>query len=167
MKELKQILLKLLLLLADILMFAFNTVKQVILPNRRRKGNLLSSLFIFFIGLVERLNYFEHGIFTMSAVFRKKYIRQGIFIIGGILFLLSLFEWTGNQRFACSETTNYTASLSPIEVNKTAARLVEDSFLNDKPGRNEQTLVRQNTSYHSPTFNPSVSKFLLLRCIRV
>lgn len=59
---------------------------------------MLSSLFLFFVGIVEWLSYFEHGVFSIVSVLRKKYAKQAIFIIGGILFLLSLVEWSGDQR---------------------------------------------------------------------
>jgi hypothetical protein len=167
MNELKKILIKLLVLLADILLFGFNTVKQVVLPNRKRKGNLLSSLFIFFMGIIERLNCFEHGIFRTATFFKKKYVRQVIFIIGGILFLLSLFELTGDQSFVYSEATRYSEQLSSNEVDYTEAKLVKISVLPDKPERNRKPFYKPITLYNSPTFTTSVKKFLLVKCIRV
>jgi hypothetical protein len=167
MNELKKILIKLFVLIADILLLAFDTIKHIVLPNRKRKGNLLSSLFIFFIAIVERLTCFEHGVFSIAKIFRKNYVRQTVFIIGVVLFLLSLFEWTGDQRFSYNETTNYLEHLLPKEVNKTEAGLVKDAFLTDKPEKNQQVFFKQNTFYNSPTFSTSVKKFLLVRCMRV
>lgn len=77
MSEIKIIIVKILVLVLDILLFALQTVKQIILPNRRRKGNILSSLFDFFIGTLERIFHFEHGFFRMAVLFKHKYSGKG------------------------------------------------------------------------------------------
>ena len=86
------------LFLFDIILLAIGVIKQIVLPNRRRKGNILNSILVFFIGLVEILNHFEYGIFQMSKVFKHRYVRQGVIIATAFLFLLSSFEWTNEKE---------------------------------------------------------------------
>src|SRR5258708_39268614 len=78
MTELKKIVRKIFMLFLDITLFTIKIIKGIILPNRKTKGNILSSLFVFFIGAVEILNQFEHGIFQMTKVFKLKHVRKGV-----------------------------------------------------------------------------------------
>jgi hypothetical protein len=94
MKEVQKIGQKVLVLLLDILLFTWQMVRRVILPTRSCKGNVLSSLLIFFVGLLERVVSFEKSILQRPVVFTHKYIKQGLIIAVGFLFLLSSFEWT-------------------------------------------------------------------------
>jgi len=97
MNELRKIAYKVLLLIWDILVFAYQIVKKIILPNRRRKGNVLSSLLTFAVGLLERIISFEKSLLRQPVVFTHKYVRQGSIIAVAFLFLLSSFEWTVGQ----------------------------------------------------------------------
>jgi hypothetical protein len=94
MKEVQKIAQKVLLLLLDILVFTWQVVREVILPTRSRKGNLLSSLLTFFVGLLERIVSFEKSVLQRPMVFTHKYVKQVLIIAVGFLFLLSSFEWT-------------------------------------------------------------------------
>ena len=94
MKEIQKIVQKVLMLLLDILVFTWLVVRRVILPTRNRKGNLLSSLLTFFIGLLERVASFEKSVLQRPLVFTHRYVKQGLIIAVGFLFLLSSFEWT-------------------------------------------------------------------------
>ena len=113
MSEIKKIISKILILLFGILLFAFSIIRQIVLPNKRRKGNILSSLFIFFTGTIERLISFEHGFFKMAAIFKLKYCRQGVIIIGALLFLLSSFEWAAGSNIS-AKLTGYSEHLSQV-----------------------------------------------------
>ena len=46
MFKLKSIVNKVIILLIEILLFTFQVIKQIVLPTKKRKGNILSSLFI-------------------------------------------------------------------------------------------------------------------------
>src|ERR1700750_1109546 len=94
MKEVQKIAHKVFVLGVDILLFTWQVVRRVILPNRTRKGNLLSSLLTFVLGLLERAVSFEKSILQRPVVFTHKYVKQGLIIAVGFLFLLSSFEWT-------------------------------------------------------------------------
>jgi hypothetical protein len=76
------------------LVFTWQVVRKVILPTRGRKGNLLSSLLAFFVGLLERIVSFEKSVLQRPVIFTHKYVKQGLLIAVGLLFLLSSFEWT-------------------------------------------------------------------------
>jgi hypothetical protein len=78
----------------DIFVFTYQIVRKVILPTRRRKGNILSSLLAFFVGLMERAVSFEKSVVRQPVVFSHKYLKQGLVIAVGFLFLLSSLEWT-------------------------------------------------------------------------
>jgi hypothetical protein len=94
MKEIQKIAQKVLVLLMDILMFTWQVVRRVILPTRSRKGNVLSSLLTFIVGLLERIVSFEKSILQRPVVFTHKHVKQGLVIAVVFLFLLSSFEWT-------------------------------------------------------------------------
>jgi len=94
MKEVRKIAQKVLVLLLDILLLTWQVVRRVILPTRSRKGNVLSSLLTFVVGLLERMVSFEKSILQRPVVFTHKYVKQGLVIAVGFLFLLSSFEWT-------------------------------------------------------------------------
>jgi hypothetical protein len=94
MKEIQKIAQKVLLLLLDILIFTWQVVRRVLLPTRSRKGNVLSSLLTFFVGLLERIVSFEKSILQRPVVFTHKYVKRALIIAVGFLFLLSSIEWT-------------------------------------------------------------------------
>jgi len=88
-------------------------IRQVILPTRRRKGNLLSSLFVFFTSVVEQLIGFGEAagrmlpttrqpfagreILFKTWVFSQKQLRLVVLIATWILFVLSFFEGAGSR----------------------------------------------------------------------
>jgi hypothetical protein len=128
MKEVQKIAQKVLILLMDILIFTWQVVRRVILPNRSRKGNVLTSLLAFFVGLLERIVSFEKSILQRPVVFSHKYVRQGLIIVLGFFFLLSSLEWTigpsadavGNGSpnvVACAPTPGSARKLAPQRVN--------------------------------------------------
>ena len=150
----------------DIFVMSYKVIKQVSLPDRKRKGNLLSSIFNFFIAIIERLNFFGHGFLSIAALFRKKYIKQTIFFIGGILFFLSLFEWTGDQRLSNKVEITSTEQLpSNVEITITKTRQVNALFY-------EECFNKTHPEFHSPfnssfTYSLPVEKFLLIRSLRI
>jgi hypothetical protein len=97
MKEVRKIAHNSILFLCDILVFAYQTVSKVILPNRHQKGNILYSLMSFFVGLIERIQFFEKCILCRPLIFKHKHVKQGLILVAGFLFLLSSLEWTVNS----------------------------------------------------------------------
>jgi len=132
MKEIQKIAQKVLILLLDILMFTWQVVRRVILPARGRKGNVLSSLLTFFVGLLERIVSFEKSILQQPVIFTHKYVKQGLIIAVGFLFLLSSFEWTigpspdasGNgspEMVACAQAIRPVRTVTPQRQNVSVA----------------------------------------------
>ena len=122
MNEIKEISTKISVLLFDILLFAYKVVTQLILPNKKRKGNILSSLFVFFVGTVKRISHFEHRSFRMAVVFNQKYVRHALFLIGAVLLLLSSFEWRNNEEAIAIE-----ANRQIEQFQQTAAKSVNSN----------------------------------------
>lgn len=96
------------------------TVKEGVLPSKKVKGNVLSSLFVFFIDFIEHLGSFEHGAFNMWAVFNYKYTRQAVIYALGIMlrFLLLSFVLPSNIF------TAHTGGFSFCGLNNTAKCLI-------------------------------------------
>jgi len=168
MTGLKKIACKIYLLVADILLLGFNLIKTLNIPTRKRKGNLLSSLFIFFIGLIEKLNLFEHGVFSIALLFKKKYVRKIILVIGFLLFLLSLFEWTGDKKLCNS---------NQIANTERSSSNIVSGIKNNDPTHLSNTCGKLNTVkeqdevvtkfLNSFTYSSHVKKFLLIRSLRI
>lgn len=167
MKEIKIIISKIILLIVDISLFGYKLIKQIILPNRRKKGNLLTSLFVFFDGTLERIDRFEHGAFRMATILRQKYIKRCLLLIAGFLFLLSSLEFDSNKSF-WNNSPNYIEHFSnavakEITVSKDETRFfhVETILL-----ANEWSFKNINYRYFSPS-STSIKKYLDIRNIRI
>lgn len=167
MSKIKKITSKIFLLLIDILLFAFDTGRQLILPGKGKKGNILSTIFIFFTGIIERLDGFEYGVFRMANVLKQKYIKQSLLIIATLLFLLSSFEWTGEKNIY-NNPSGYTTQLSDAGVKETT--MCDCNQAISYP--NTSFVVRTSVSFDhifyaiSPT-NSSLKRFLFIRSIRI
>jgi hypothetical protein len=132
MKEVQKTAHRVLVLLIDMLVFTFQVVRNVILPTRSRKGNLLSSLLTYIAGILERVACFEKSILRQPVVFSHKYVKQALIIAVGFLFLLSSVEWTiapaadvaENQRsevVVCAGTTVSARAVRPRRTNNSGS----------------------------------------------
>ena len=169
MYEIKKILRKVFVLAIDIFLFAFNTIRQIILPGKRKKGNLLSSLFIFFVGIIERLGSFEYGVFRMANLLKQKYVKRSLLIIAGLLFLLSSFEWTGEKNVS-NNTGNYIIQLSDAGVKNTTVSIqrLDRNYPKTTPlFRTYPAPNCKNILNRSSAISSSVKTFLLIRSIRI
>lgn len=92
-KHLRPVGIKIFQLAVDILLLAWQILRKVALPTRRRKGNVLLSLHDFYVGVVERVAFFERGVLPRSAVFDNRYVRKALLLASCFLFLLSSLEW--------------------------------------------------------------------------
>jgi hypothetical protein len=167
MREIKEILFKLFHFIIDVLLFGYKTIKQIVLPNRYKKGNLLSVLFIIFIGIVERLNNFEHGVFRMAHLLKQKYIKQSLLMASVFLFLLSSVEWTSERN------TSYPANNSTVQVSSVSAQEVNASCKPIGILSNNVFIFRKyhctSNSFYSnfAILVPSVQTWLFTRNIRI
>ncbi|MDQ6763057.1 MAG: hypothetical protein M3015_10590 [Bacteroidota bacterium] len=168
MSEIEKISIKLFRLVIDIFVLSYKIIRQISLPNRKRKGNLLSSLFVFFIGIIERLNIFEHGFFSMAVLFRKKYIKHGIFILGVILFLLSLFEWTGEERISSQIETTAKEQPSTSGLYETVIARYGKEVTDHYKIFPYKTHLAFTAAFNSAfPFSFTKNRFLLIRCLRI
>jgi hypothetical protein len=133
MKKLKPYIPILYKLIIDLVLLGCEVMKQVILPNRKRKGNLLSSLFLLFAGLTDCLITFRQNMTTLwtsakltaapwvttSWIYGKKYIRQGMIIATWVLFILSSFEWSGPVQSLPAQNQQKTTESVQLSARKT------------------------------------------------
>ncbi len=167
MNEIKKIISKVFLLIIDILRFGNNTTRQVILPCKRKKGNLLSSLFIFFVGIIERLDNFEYGVFQMANLLRRKYVKQTLLIIAAILFLLSSFEWTGGTNVNAN-SCDYITRISDTPVENIVSSNYADALIYSTNNCLDKQFPTYKIIAHSRLpFTSPVKKILLIQCIRI
>lgn len=165
MTIIKKIMYEIIVLVFKIVLFILQILKQLVLPTRKRKGNILSSLFVFFVGTIGILNCFESGFFRLSDLFRQKHIRQGVLIVSVFLFLLSSLEWSAKQEYFSNNTIN-TELLPAITENNIITR-DEKAVI---PSLN-RTPVVINFAVHTPVREcpslhpPSVKKYLFIRSI--
>ncbi|HEY4285956.1 MAG TPA: hypothetical protein VGN00_02545 [Puia sp.] len=123
-------------LIIDLVLLTYAVIRQVILPNRRQKGNLLSSMFLLFAGLTDRLITFRKNMIMMpwstteraiapwittSWIYSKKYLRHGMVIASWALFILSSFEWSGPARSLATQNQQEIAESIQLPVTKTAS----------------------------------------------
>lgn len=167
MSGIKKLISKVLGLFVDIFLLGYKTGRQIIFPGKRKKGNLLSSLFIFFVDLIERVGSFEHGLFRMTNLLRQKYIKQSLLIVAGLLFLLSSIEWSG-EIIPNTSSRNYISQLSNAGVKKIT---VNDSRLaTDKPVTvylHSKYPPYKNTLQSSTPASFAVKTYLLICSIRI
>ncbi len=169
MDEIKKVLSKVSLLAIDIFLFGYNTTRKIILPGKHKKGNLLSTIFIFFVGIIERLGSFEYGVFRTGNLLKQKYIKQSLLIIAGLLFLLSSLEWT-NEKNISNSTVNYIVQVSDTSLENIAVRNKQDkgcSITNILFRRHPDTNYKNFRDCSSATISSSVKTFILIRSLRI
>jgi hypothetical protein len=112
MKKVKALILIIFESVLDISVFGYGVLKQLILPNRTRKGNIVSTVFLLFIGLTERVISFKRKVTGAPWQYGKRYIRIGMLIATWLLFVLSLFEWSGTSFSASKIPSLHSTALS-------------------------------------------------------
>lgn len=167
MADIKKIAGKIFFFILDTLLFSYSVSKQVILPARRKKGNLLYSLFILFVGIVERVDNFEYGVFQMANLLRRKYVKQSLLIAASLLFLLSSLEWSG-EASANTNPGNYITRISEAPVkNIVSSNYAHAPICSTTTFSNRQYLPYKITAHNSFPFTAPVKTFLLFRSILV
>ena len=165
-QEIKKVL-KIWQLLIDILFFGYKTVKQIKLPAKGKKGNLLSSVFIFFVGIIERIANFEYGVFHMADLLRRKYIKQSLLIGATLLFLLSSLEWTG-EKILNSTSHHYIEQLSGAGLQKeTVCNQGNIKKHSETTFSTNGFPAFRNVLFSGTPFSPSIKTYLLFRSIRI
>lgn len=169
MKQLKKIITAVTILLRDAFFFMKSLLMHLVLPGRKRKGNILSSLFVFFVGTVELLGRFEKEAFQMAALVKQKHIRKGIIAVTAFLFLLSSVEWT-----YCKEDKIHSSNLRTEQLQAAAS---EKILLNKKTGilssldtKNVVSEIHPKQVFLLPGQSPDpsrVKRYLLIRSLLI
>src|SRR5690349_21278964 len=92
MKDIKSISKELWRILVRLYSLLCQLGRQIVLPNRKRKGNLLNTAFLLYIGVIENIQHFEHRQFKLSDVFQNRIVRKGLLLFSFLLFLLTSYE---------------------------------------------------------------------------
>src|SRR5436305_9762248 len=100
MRAIKKIILHLFTFITGIIVLGYKVIQQVILPLGDKKGNLLSSLFTFIVGILEGLIQFERDLLKAPMLFRNTYIRQGLQIAAAIFLFIGSLEWSASAAAA-------------------------------------------------------------------
>lgn len=168
----------------DILLLLYKILRQIVLPGRRRKGNLLSSLFLFFIELAKRVIHFKHSITVSPWSYGRKYIQQGMLIATWLLFILSSFEWSAapatrippascippttripHEPSSCLETPGSRKPSSAIAANFAAQ---DATALTGLPVAAGKQGIRPHLPFSRQSCYPNpVKKYLLLGILRI
>lgn len=167
MQQAKYILKGIWQLVINILLIACGLIQKIVLPGRSRKGNVLGSLFLFFIAIAEKIIAFEQNIFHSSWLIRNRFVRQGLIIATAFLFLVSSIEWTADPAIAVR--TEKTETIQFHQIDKTAVHISTA----DRVRTLSQTTGEE--FQYLPAFSPPLSKpvtlcfkrFLLLGNLRI
>lgn len=104
-------------LLVNILLTGYGLLKKITLPSLNRKGNVLGSVFLWFIDIVERIIAFEKEIFHSSWLIRNRFVKQGLMIATVFLFLLSSIEWPSINEYSQKTEQEKNTAIEKREEN--------------------------------------------------
>lgn len=154
-------------LLVSILLTGYQVIRNMVLPGRNRKGNVLGSLFLFFIETAQKIIAFEQDILHSSWLAKNRFAKQGLIIATAFLFLVSSVEWTtGNYSSIKTVETVRVEGMDNTIINRTQFGKKVTIGLPVK-SRLDQYPVVFSTPFHIE-YNPVYSKrFLLLRVLLI
>ena len=154
----------LLTLITGILLLGYKIIRQVILPSGGKKGNLLSSLFVFIVGILEGLIQFERNLLKTPMLFRNKYVRQGLQIATAIFLFIASFEWSAGNAPINNQTTLQSVqhiTCAPVRKNYKYRPIQSQTQVSTPPCITSGcTLYNRNTSANT-------KKYLLICCFRI
>jgi hypothetical protein len=126
MKDIKLISGKLCQLLVRLATLIIQLSRQLVFPNRKRKGNLLNTLFLFYIGAITSIQHFEHNQFKIADLFRNRLVRSGLMLCGFLLFFLASYEQPFSVQTGLNQsaTAEYSGQTQAIKLFGTDAKEV-------------------------------------------
>lgn len=167
MVEGRKILAKILLLVIDILVFGWKCMKQIILPGSGRKGNLLTTLFNLFDGLIDRLNDFQKNTFKVASLILKKRVKQIVLLLGTVLFLLSLLEWTPDQKNTYFSQAKCAEQYQRNNTGISAGHFEQEIFRVKNQTVTCKPSFESAVAFPSFSFVPSIKRYLLVRSLLI
>lgn len=160
-QRIRQITNKIILFIGAIGLLTYKVIRQVTLPNRKRKGNLLSSLLLLFIYLNDLINSFSWG-FSINFILRWKHYDRAVFMVrrimlftGCTLFLLSSVEWSYPDTLQITGTSHVEQAglnLNIQDKKQEKALLFETALLKTIATKRAQADIISNISiacYHA------------------
>ena len=128
----------------------------MVLPGVHRKGNLISSLILFFIAFAEKIIAFEQDVLHSSWLLKNRFIKQGLIIAATFLFLLSSIEWTAD---------NY-SFMKILETETVRAERIDKTVVNIRSGKKVavELPVKTEVELYPLVFSPL---FLISRAPRL
>ena len=164
----KIIAIKILLLIKEIALFWISVIRKIVFPWKEKKGNILSTIFDLFIGTIEKLESFEHGVFRMTSISRQRHIKQGLFVFTFLLFLLSSFEYEGEKQSYNNSGQN-TVQLSQTNVNEITYINKLQNVIGSLGTTSliKEYSVNENTLQICSSPVSSLKTYLLINCFRI
>ena len=155
-------------MLVNILLTGYGLLRKLILPGLNRKGNVLGTVFLWFIDIIEKIIAFEKETFQSSRLMKNRFVKQGLIIATVFLFLLSSIEWTTNSFF--SQKTEQEENTPDKKANETVFNI-----LFSKQGSiviPVKKIIHHYPSEISPPIyiachSPAIKRFLFLGVLRI
>ena len=154
MKDIKSISKEFWSIIVRLYFLLFQLGRQIVLPNRKRKGNLLTTVFLLYIGVIENIQHFEHRQFKLADVFQNRLVRKGFLLFSFLLFFLTSYEQPAFTPSPISESSKVQCSYQKEDKESAydcviKAVCIKDEFLPIPVGQNE------SGSYSSPPRIPT------------
>lgn len=112
-------------LIIDLLVMGYVIGRKVVLPNRRRKGNLLYSIFLLFTTLTERSIAFKQALTKTPLRFGKKYIRLAVLFVTWGLCVLASLEWSGTPATTSDHAPMVATSVASTQMAAVQAPVIQ------------------------------------------
>ncbi|QEC55701.1 hypothetical protein [Flavisolibacter ginsenosidimutans] len=116
-------------MLFQVMILTIGLAKQAILPNRKRKGNLLNVLFLLYIGVIESVRDFEHRNFKMADLLQNRLVRKGLMLVTFLLYFLTSFEQPAFSRALHHEPVQVECSYQSSSRRLSYRRCIKDHFV--------------------------------------
>jgi|GEM_PF-1398268 len=183
MKRLRPYLPILWTLVLNVVNLCWRVARQVALPGWKKSGNLLTSLFDLFQGLVEQLIGCRRAVLGVPLAitgkipaqeklelawnFGKVWIRRGMLMAAWGLFILSSFEWicTGSAERSEGPLTEASAAMGQAGENS-----ISEAAVVDNAGRNHLGTLPEicgKVAFQQLNIRPAVKRWLVLCTIRI
>ncbi len=151
-------------------LLARKVTNQVILPNRNRKGNILSSILLLFVSLTDLVANFSWGISIDFITHWKHYeyfrclLKKSVLIAGCFLFLLSSFEWSYNMQLGLKETGSFVSVEQQVTAPFSKRAITYRSF-SQKSNQTKWKVANTSKLPRNKKRTPSItSKIYLQNC---
>ena len=170
-------------LVLNVTNLCWRVARQIAFPGRKKSGNLLTSVFVLFDGLIGQLMGCRRAMlgiplaFTLKIparekvdrlwIFSKVWIRRGMLLAGWALFILSSLEWGG--RGGCERADAAEARAAVGRVNAPTDRAVSPAVVAvAAPDDAVLWLSMPARVVAQPSVLPAICKrWLLLRNLRI